>query len=70
MAVTLLVIQLVPKLGRNESSERNWQSATGSVAVGMPLLFRSIHEAPALDENLGKETSAAPLVACWWPPVM
>jgi hypothetical protein len=52
------------KTGIHDSSERNWQRATGVVLVGCSFFLSSIHEAPALDENLGKETSALPLVWC------
>ena len=55
---------LAPKVGVHDSSERNWQRATGVVLVGILFCLSSIHEAPALVENLGKETSALPLVEC------
>ena len=50
--------------GVHDSSERNWQRATGFVLVGTLFCLSSIHEAPGLLENLGKETSALPLVEC------
>ena len=52
-------------VGTYDSSERNWQRATGVVLVGWLFFLSSIHEAPALVENLGKETSPLPLVGCF-----
>merc|ERR1711865_361075 len=53
-----LPFPLPSTVGIHDSSERNWQRATGVVLVGISFCLSSIHEAPALVENLGKETSA------------